>query len=33
VVRYTGSWDLPLSPAGHALYRTALRFGLRNRGA
>ncbi len=25
VVRYTGAWDLPLSPAGYALYRLALR--------
>lgn len=25
VVRYAGAWDLPLSPAGYALYRLALR--------
>ena len=25
VVRYTGAWDLPLSPAGYRLYRLALR--------
>lgn len=26
VVRYTGAWDLALSPAGYALYRLALRM-------
>jgi peptidoglycan pentaglycine glycine transferase (the first glycine) len=26
VVRYVGAWDMPLSTAGHALYRAALRF-------
>jgi peptidoglycan pentaglycine glycine transferase (the first glycine) len=26
VVRYVGAWDMPLSAAGHALYRAALRF-------
>jgi lipid II:glycine glycyltransferase (peptidoglycan interpeptide bridge formation enzyme) len=26
VVRYAGAWDLPLSAAGYALYRAALRF-------
>jgi lipid II:glycine glycyltransferase (peptidoglycan interpeptide bridge formation enzyme) len=26
VVRYIGAWDMPLSTAGHALYRVALRF-------
>jgi lipid II:glycine glycyltransferase (peptidoglycan interpeptide bridge formation enzyme) len=26
VVRYAGAWDMPLSAAGHALYRAALRF-------
>jgi peptidoglycan pentaglycine glycine transferase (the first glycine) len=30
VVRYIGAWDLPLSAAGHALYRAALRFDPRN---
>jgi peptidoglycan pentaglycine glycine transferase (the first glycine) len=30
VVRFVGAWDLPLSAAGHALYRTALR--VRNAG-
>jgi peptidoglycan pentaglycine glycine transferase (the first glycine) len=30
VVRYIGAWDLPLSFAGHALYRTALRLDPRN---
>jgi lipid II:glycine glycyltransferase (peptidoglycan interpeptide bridge formation enzyme) len=33
VVRYAGAWDMPLSAAGHALYRMALRLGLQNRGA
>jgi peptidoglycan pentaglycine glycine transferase (the first glycine) len=32
VVRYAGAWDLPLSAAGDALYRAALRLGLRTRG-
>jgi peptidoglycan pentaglycine glycine transferase (the first glycine) len=26
VVRYAGAWDMPVSAAGYALYRTALRF-------
>jgi len=26
VVRYVGAWDMPLSTAGHMLYRAALRF-------
>ena len=26
VVRYAGAWDMPLSTAGHALYRAALRL-------
>ncbi len=26
VVRYIGAWDAPISPLGHSLYRTALKF-------
>lgn len=31
IVRYTGAWDLPLSQAGYALYRLALRVQQRRR--